>query len=112
MESEELPVDNPHDTIARNYASLHDVLTSALAQAATGKGAERHGSGLPFEEQPMQVISDLLQSNDGMAFQAIKKVREGLAMPDLQACERELLGAINYIAGIVIRNRRVGKFDV
>ena len=37
-----------------------------------------------------------------MAFQAIKKLTEGLDMTDPKARRRELLGAINYIAGIVV----------
>lgn len=62
-----------------NYTSLRSVLDEAYAQAATGKGKERHAGGQPFEDQPMQVISDMLGSNDGMAYQAIKKIREGLS---------------------------------
>ena len=79
-----------------NYTSLRAVLDEAYAQAATGKGKERHAGGQPFEDQPMQVISDMLGSNDGMAYQAIKKIREGLAMPDPDRTVRELLGAIVY----------------
>ena len=89
-----------------NYTSLRAVLDEAYAQAATGKGKERHAGGQPFEQQPMQVISDMLGSNDGMAYQAIKKIREGLAMPDPDRTVRELLGAIVYVAGIVVRVQR------
>ena len=89
-----------------NYTSLRAVLDEAYAQAATGKGKERHAGGQPFEDQPMQVISDMLGSNDGMAYQAIKKIREGLAMPEPERTVHELLGAIVYVAGIVVRVRR------
>lgn len=95
---------NPVD-IARadpNYDSLRDVLDAALLQAQGGKGAERHAKGDPFESQRMQSISRLLGSERGMAYQACKKVAEGLDLPTHQARVKELLGAINYIAGIVI----------
>lgn len=84
------------------YESLAAVLQAAYEQAARGKGAERHAGGQPFDEQPMQVISDLLGNVDGMAFQAIKKIREARGLPTVEAQVRELLGAINYCAGMVI----------
>lgn len=82
------------------YASLGRVLTRAYAQAATGKGAERHGQGQPFERQPMQ---DLIRLH-GVGFatgQASKKSQEALRLPRARAVA-ELLGAINYLAGAVI----------
>ena len=87
-----------------DYTSLDAVLGAAYQQAATGKGHERHARGNPFEKQHMQTISQLLDTDRGMAFQAIKKLTEGLDMADPDARERELLGAINYIAGIIIHN--------
>ena len=84
------------------YWSLRKVLDAAYEQAAYGKGAERHARGNPFEEQHMQTISRLLGSERGMAYQAIKKLTEGLDLPDRPAQIKELLGAINYIAGIVV----------
>ena len=86
------------------YESLQAVLDDAFAQAAHGKGKERHACDRAFEAQPMQQISNLLQSNDGMAYQAIKKIQEAQRM-DKAAAERELLGAIIYVAGMVIRLR-------
>lgn len=85
-----------------NYVTLREVLRAAYDQAAHGKGKERHARGNPFESQHMQTISQLLDSERGMAFQAIKKLTEGLDLQDPDARERELLGAINYIAGIVV----------
>lgn len=87
------------------YEQLADVLKAAYDQAAKGKGKERHANDLPFHEQRMQTISGLLGSDSGMAFQAIKKLTEGLQFDDNERRERELLGAINYIAGIVIYHR-------
>lgn len=86
------------------YEGLQAVLDDAFAQAAHGKGKERHACDRAFEDQPMQQISNLLQSNDGMAYQAIKKIQEAQRM-DKAAAERELLGAIIYVAGMVIRLR-------
>lgn len=86
------------------YEQLEDVLRAAFDQAAGGKGAERHGNGLPFHKQRMQSISELLDTDAGMAFQACKKVSEAMRLPH-DARERELLGAINYIAGMVIFHR-------
>lgn len=83
------------------YERLTAVLQAALDQASKGKGAERHANDLPFEEQRMLGISHLLDSDGGLAYQACKKVAESRGMAH-DARERELLGAINYIAGMVI----------
>lgn len=90
---------------APGYEQLAEVLQAAFSQAAEGKGAERHANGQPFHEQRMQTISTLLDSDAGMAFQVCKKVTEGMALPHA-ARERELLGAIVYIAGMVIFHRQ------
>jgi hypothetical protein len=81
------------------YAPLRRVLDLAVMQAAYGKGAERHGQGRPFGEQPMLEISRMLGCSPiGCMYQAIKKTQEASRMgPD--AAKRELLGAINYLAG-------------
>ncbi len=83
------------------YESLADVLDRAFAQAAAGKGAERHACSRSFNEQPMQSISALLGSHTGLLYQAMKKIQESERM-DTQAAVRELLGAINYVAGAII----------
>lgn len=86
----------------KGYEKLAEVLHQAYEQAAVGKGDERHSTGQPFHEQPMQTISKLVGSGDGMAFQAIKKIQESIRLNSDRAQIHELLGAINYIAGIVI----------
>lgn len=91
---------------APGYEQLAAVLQAAYDQAAAGKGAERHADGKPFHEQPMQTGSDMLGTDAGLAFQAIKKIREGSTFVEFDRFERELLGAINYIAGMVIWRRR------
>lgn len=89
------------------YEELADVLNRALDQAAYGKGKERHANDKPFVEQPMQVISDMLRSPEGLRYQVIKKTQESAGLPHDRAVA-ELLGAIVYAAGAVIymeRNR-------
>lgn len=83
------------------YGSLASVLSQALDQATIGKGKARHAQGQPFHKQPMQKISELLNSAEGMRYQAIKKTQESVRMND-DAAVQELLGAINYLAGTII----------
>jgi hypothetical protein len=85
------------EPVDARYASLERVLSLALEQAAEGKGADRHGNGNPFDVQPMMEIGRMV----GMGFclgQAMKKAQEASRM-DSEAAKRELLGAINYLAG-------------
>lgn len=91
---------------APGYEQLVEVFTAAHDQAAYGKGKERHANDLPFHEQRMQTISDLVGSPDGMVYQVTKKMTEGLQFDNPQKREHELLGAIVYLAGIVIWLRR------
>jgi len=93
------------DKIADNYASLSNVLRRAYDQASSGKGQERHGQDLPFAKQPMQLIQDLC--GEGFALgQAMKKMQESQRLPH-DAAIRELLGAINYIAGAIIHKEKL-----
>jgi hypothetical protein len=79
------------------YAPLRRVLDLALEQAAYGKGAQRHGQGQPFDKQPMMEIGRMVGA--GFCFgQAMKKTQEASRM-DPDAAKREILGAINYLAG-------------
>lgn len=87
------------------YEQLASVLQDAYDQCAQGKGAERHARGNPFHEQHMQTISRLFGTDKGMAFQVVKKLTEGLDMPDHDRRERELLGVIVYTAGIILYHR-------
>lgn len=98
----ELPVKFHSEGHFDNFAPLFDVLMGALNQAVDGKGQERHGQGLPFIEQPIISINTILGSADGLAYQVLKKVQEALRMPELARQERELFGAINYTAAIII----------
>lgn len=90
-----------YQTLASMYAPLMDTLKRAYAQAASGKGRERHANDKPFMEQPMMEIGRMV----GVGFltgQAIKKAQEAGGMLDRgqhQQAQAELLGAINYLAG-------------
>lgn len=85
------------------YDKLVEVMSRAHDHAARGKGKERHANDLPFEQQRMLSIARGLKSPpDSLAYQVIKKVTEGLQMSEHGRTVGELLGAINYIAGIVI----------
>lgn len=86
------------------YDTLADVLHRAYDQAARGKGADRHANGKSFSQQPMQDLIHLY----GIGFalgQAAKKAEEAQRM-DREPAVRELLGAINYLAGAVIALER------
>jgi hypothetical protein len=85
----------------QGYELLAGVLVRAYAQAAEGKGAQRHAQGQPFHAQPMQQLIRLY----GIGFalgQAAKKAQEAQRLPTGERQVAELLGAINYLAGAVI----------
>lgn len=82
------------------YERLADVLLRAYAQAACGKGKERHAAGEPFHEQVMQIGARKFGIGS-LLFQAFKKSEESQRLPHDRAVA-ELLGAINYLAGAVI----------
>ena len=83
--------------VVDGYAALRYVLKMALEQASVGKGKERHATDKPFDRQPMLEIGRMVGPGFCLG-QAIKKAQESSRMePD--AAQRELLGAINYLAG-------------
>lgn len=97
--TESAPVDFEEDD--SDYGALRAVLDLAYAQAAHGKGRERHANGLPFTDQPIFAIADMV--GDGfLSGQAIKKIQEAQRM-DSAAAQREILGAIVYLAALHIR---------
>lgn len=78
------------------YARLRNTLLRAYLQVAEGKGAERHGSGKPWDEQPMFKIAEIVGTGFHLG-QALKKIEESTRLDD-EAAVKELLGAITYIA--------------
>jgi hypothetical protein len=90
---------------APGYQSLARVLARAFQQAAHGKGAERHArDGEPFDAQVMQDMARRFGVGSLLA-QAFKKSEESQRL-NREAGVRELLGAINYLAGAVIAMER------
>lgn len=88
------------------YEALASVLDAALAQAQDGKGSERHSRpGEPFVDQQIVQIGEWLGSTHFAVGQAVKKALESARLDDA-AAERELLGAINYLAAAVLQRRR------
>jgi hypothetical protein len=70
------------------------------AMAPDGKGMTRHGSDKPFREQISSVITRLVGIGYPLG-QALKK-RDEASRLEKEAAIRELLGAINYLAMVVI----------
>lgn len=91
----------PVDMSVPGYEQLAGVLQRAYNQAAKGKGAERHANGEPFDEQVMQDGARRFGVG-ALLFQAFKKSEESQRLP-LERGVAELLGAIVYLAGAVIR---------
>lgn len=84
------------------YESLAEILDSALHQAQSGKGHDRHAvAGLAFEEQLMSALAPL----PFCVGQACKKAVESTRLDPI-AAERDLLGAISYLVGEVQRRRK------
>lgn len=84
------------------YERLEAVYRDAVEQAAKGKGRDRHvRHGEPFHEQRMIKIAELLGDPRVLAYQVIKKIAEGLDLPPA-ARRHELLGSLNYLAGLVL----------
>lgn len=89
------------------YELLAYVLERAYNQAALGKGKERHANGEPFDEQVMQDGARRFGVG-ALLFQAFKKSEESQRLP-LDRGVNELLGAIVYLAGAVIRRETDGQ---
>lgn len=95
-----------------NYQVLERILKEAYEQAAEGKGKERHAvEGEPFERQPMFEITRRLKGSPigGVLYQAVKKIYESSRLPYPQS-KKELLGAMNYLAGgVALLDETAGK---
>ena len=86
--------------VPEGYEALGLALGQAIAQAACGKGADRHAeSGEKFSDQLIMSIPKRLGLG-GECFclgQALKKICESRRLPQARA-RAELLGAVNYLA--------------
>lgn len=85
-----------------DYTELERVLSEAVAQAAAGKGFERHATrGERFEHQQIVQFGRWLGNTGFQVGQACKKALESHRLPREKA-KSELLGAINYLAAAVL----------
>jgi hypothetical protein len=81
------------------YDSLRRVYDLAVEQAARGKGFERHATeGQAFDDQDIVQENVRLGSIHFGVGQARKKALEANRL-GVEAAKRELLGAMNYLAG-------------
>ena len=98
---------------------LKKILDKAYEQASTGKGAERHGQQSDdLTQQPICLIPSMFGAAGaiGPAFQAIKKIQEGLnnylnKKFTYDQLEREILGAIVYTAAILLNIKETDSND-
>jgi hypothetical protein len=97
-------------TIDDDYYELESTLDDAYAQAASGKGKERHANDNPYEDQVICQVQRLLKDHPfgGHAYQVIKKTIEAGRLYNLgrkDEAYEEILGAINYncATGILMR---------
>ena len=98
------------------YQSLQDVLEDAEGQASKTKGVERHANNNNFEDQVMCQLGRLLKNHPfgSLGFQVCKKTIEAgrlYGIKGQEAAYQEVLGAINYLAGmgILIKEKKEGK---
>lgn len=88
-------------SVEPGYECLAAVLQEALDQAQHGKGKERHANDKPYDQQPVMEETRNFGPR-GLFFQARKKTLEASRLPTKAAKKRELLGAINYLATLII----------
>ena len=91
-----------------DYLPLLRTFLGALEQAAYGKGRERHANDLPFIEQPILTMAQMLGSDAGLAQQVIKKTVEARSLPTKQARINELRGTLVYAATMILFEEMYG----
>lgn len=88
----------------RNSHMLDEVFAAALEQVTSGKGEERHGNGQGFIDQPWRRIADT-HGTGFLTGQAAKKLEEAQRFSEHERWEREMLGAMVYIAMAILHTR-------
>lgn len=89
---------------ALKYVELRNILDRAFSRAAHEKGAERHGDGQNFIDQPIISIGKLIGTNHFQLGQALKKLLESVKLERagfVQKANIERLDAIVYLAGAI-----------
>lgn len=94
-----------------DYLPLLRTFLGALEQAAYGKGRERHANDLPFIEQPILTMAQMLDSDAGLAQQVIKKTVEARSLPTKKARINELRGTLVYAAAMILFEEMYGRAD-
>ena len=94
-----------------DYLPLLRTFLGALEQAAYGKGRERHANDLPFIEQPILTMAQMLDSDAGLAQQVIKKTIEARSLPSKTARINELRGTLVYAAAMILFEEMYGRAD-
>lgn len=97
------------DETDHGLLEFQDILGQALEQVTAGKGNERHGNGADLYQQPWMAIA-CTAGNGFLTGQAIKKAMEAAASinkPGYTGArfEREVLGAIAYLAFAIMHQR-------
>ncbi len=90
-----------------NYLVLAGILEEALERASGGKGAVRHGTDVPFENQQIVMLPLSLGDTTGvsLAYQAMKKTTESFRLEPGEAVA-ELLDVIVYTAARIVMLRQ------
>lgn len=89
------------DAVPNTHASLERVFALAVEQSQSGKGADRHGNGQSFDDQPIFTLNRPLGTNHGALFQVLKKTTESAKLAStgrVGMAKNELLGAMVYAA--------------
>lgn len=94
-----------------DYLPLLRTFLGALEQAAYGKGRQRHANDLPFVEQPILTMAQMLNSDAGLAQQVIKKTIEARGLLTKEARIKEMRGAMVYAAAMVLFEELYGLAD-
>ena len=94
-----------------DYLPLLRTFLGALEQAAYGKGRVRHANDLPFIEQPILTMAQMLNSDAGLAQQVIKKTIEARTLPTKAARISELHGTLVYAAAMILFEEMHGRQD-
>lgn len=89
------------ENVTNTHASLERVFALAVEQSQSGKGADRHGNGQSFDDQPIFTLNRPLGTNHGALFQVLKKTTESAKLAStgrVDMAKNELLGAMVYAA--------------
>lgn len=92
-------------SVPPGFEALAEALEAALARAARGKGAERHGTPDPWHEQPIVSELEAMGTPAPAIYQARKKLLESLRLPP-EAAALEAADAMGYAAAVWLYYRR------